>query len=149
VLCGLEAGAVDLVDDHHIGHAQIGLSRVIGQLLSGAEGIDDDDAQSRRVEREVVVAAVPDNHVRLNLRLGEDRAVVDAGVHDHPHLDGSLVLLTLLDGRVRRIDLVHRREALHAHGDEIPVRHRVPDECDTEPGVHQNPADTAAGLTLA
>ncbi len=98
--------------------------------MPGSEGIRDRDPEVRPVEREVVVPAVPDDHVRLRLRAGEDLAVVDAGVQDHPALHRCLVLLALLNGRIRSIDVCQGREALHAHRFEVSVRHRVSDERD-------------------
>ncbi len=145
----LELGGVDLVDDHDVGHAQVGLAGVVGELVARAERIGDGDVEIRLVEREVVVAAVPHDHVRLLLGPGEDVAVVDAGVHDHPELDGRLVLLALLGGRVGRVDVGERREALDAHRLEVAVRHRVPHERDPEPGVAEDPPDRPARLALA
>jgi hypothetical protein len=49
------------------------------------------------VERHVVVAAVPDDHVGFLLGPAENRLVVDAGVHDHPQPHRLLVFLALLD----------------------------------------------------
>ena len=81
--------------------------------------------------------------------LPEDRLVVDAGVHDHPQADRLLVLLALLDRRVRGVDVLERGEALDAHRLEIAVRHRMPDERDLQTGVEQGLADLAARLALA
>ena len=94
---------------------QVRLAGVVRELVAGAQRVDDDDREVGREEREVVVAAVPEDHVGLRLGAGEDLAVVDAGVDDHPQLDGKLVLLALLDRRVRRVDVLERREPLDAH----------------------------------
>ncbi len=142
-------GRVDLVDDDDVGHAQVRLAGVVEELVPGPQRIGDDDQQVGREEREVVVAAVPDDDVGLLLGLPEDRLVVDARVHDHAHLDRLLVLLALLDRRMRRVDLLDRGEALDAHRLEVAVRHRMPDERDLQAGVEQDPADLAARLALA
>ena len=140
---------VDLVHDDDICHAQVRLSRVVPKLVAGPKRIDDDDEQIRPEEREVVVPAVPDHDVGLLLRLLEDLAVVDTGVHDHPQLDGALVLLALLDRGLGHVDVDLRREPLDAHRLEIPVGHRMPHERDTDAAVEQDLADVAARLALA
>ena len=141
-------GAVDLVDDDDVGHPEVRLARVIRELVAGAQRVDDDDQQVGPEERQVVVAAVPDDHVGLLLGALEDLGVVDAGVDDHARLDGGLVLLALLDRRMGGVDVGERREPLDAHPLEVAVRHRVPDEDDVEARVAQDPADAAAGLAL-
>ena len=52
-----------------------------------------------------------------------------------------LVLLALLDGRVRRVDLVERGEPLNAHRLEVAVRHRMPDEATRSPASISELAD--------
>ena len=54
------------------------------ELVPGAEWVDDDDVEVGLEERQVVVAAVPDDHVALFLGPLEDRLVVDARVDDDP-----------------------------------------------------------------
>ena len=142
-------GAVDLVDHDDVGHPQVRLSRVVGELVAGPQRVDDDDQQVGPEEGEVVVAAVPDDQVGLRLRLREDLGVVDARVHDHARLDRGLVLLALLDRRMGGVDVGERREPLYAHPLQVAVRHRMPDEDDVEPGAAQDPADPAARLALA
>ena len=117
--------------------------------MAGPKRIDDHYEQIRPEEREVVVSAVPDHDVGLLLRLLEDLAVVDTGVHDHPQLDGALVLLTLLDRGLGHVDVDLRREPLDAHRLEIPVGHRMPHERDTDAAFEQDLADVAARLALA
>ena len=96
----------------------------------------------------VVVAAVPNDDVGLLLGLLEDVGVVDTGVHDHAELNRCLVLLSLLNGRVRGVDVLDRREALHAHRLEIAVGHRMANKSNRETGVDKNLADSSAGLAL-
>jgi hypothetical protein len=91
---------IDLVDEEHVRHPQAGLAGVVAELVSRAQRIGHDDEEVRGHEREVVVAPVPDDDVGLGGCPLEDVGVVDAGVHHHAELDGSLVLLALLDGGV-------------------------------------------------
>ena len=145
----MRLGRVDLVDDDDVGHAEVRLARVVAQLVPGAKRVGDDNVQARPEERQVVVPAVPDHDVGLLLGLAQDLLVVDSRVHDHAHLDRKLVLLALLDRRVRGVDLLDRLEPLDAHRLEVAVRHRMPDERDLQAGVEQDPADFAARLALA
>ncbi len=78
-----------------------------------------------REERQVVVPAVPDDHVRLGLRLREDLRVVDARVDDVAGADRRLVLLALLDRDAGGVEVGVVREALAALRLQIAVRHRV------------------------
>ena len=58
------------------------------------------------VERQVVVAAVPQQDVAFGLRLLEDRGVVDAGVDHRAGRDVRLVLLALLDRHVGVVEVL-------------------------------------------
>jgi hypothetical protein len=142
-------GAVNLVDHHHVGHAQVGLARVVAQLVAWPQRVGHSDVQVGGEEREVVVAAVPDDHVGVVLGPVQDPAVVHAGVHDHALADRLLVLFALLDGRAAGVDVGQGGEPLHPHPLQVAVRHRVADQRDPEAGVQQQPADPAAGLALA
>jgi len=121
---------------------------VVAQLVAGPQRVGHGDVQVGREEREVVVAAVPDDDVGLGLGAIQDGAVVDAGVHHHALADGLLVLLALLDGRVAGVDVGHGREPLHAHPLQVAVGHRVADQRHAQARIQQQPADPAAGLAL-
>ena len=143
-------GRVDLVDDDDVGHPQVRLARVVAELVPGPERVDDDDRAGRA--RRTGSRCCPPSQTMTSASASarsQDRLVVDAGVHDHAQLDRELVLLALLDRRVRGVDLLERREALHAHRLEVAVRHRMPDERDLQAGVEQDAADLAARLALA
>ena len=90
--------------------------------------VDDRDEHVGNVEREVIVSAVPEDHVGLRLGLFQYRPVVDARVHDEPLVDVRLVLLHLLDRALVALHVLQRREALHLLGREIPVRHGMTDD---------------------
>jgi hypothetical protein len=81
-------------------------------------------------EGRVVVAPVPDDHVRLLLGPLEDGAVVDPGEDDVPLREVRLVLLALLDGRIGRVEVLVALEALDGLLREVAVGHRVPEDCD-------------------
>jgi hypothetical protein len=57
----VRGGTVDFVDDHQVGHAQVGLAGVAAGLISRAVRVDQDHVEVRPDERKVVVAAVPDD----------------------------------------------------------------------------------------
>src|SRR5690606_8937985 len=92
------AGGVDLVHHQHVGHAEVGLAGVVRRLVAGTVRVDDGDGQVGPEEREVVVAAVPQDDVGFALSLLQDLAVVDAGVDHVAAVDVRFVLLALLDG---------------------------------------------------
>ena len=132
-----QVGRVDLVDDDHVGQPQVGLARVIGQLVAHAQRVRHHDVQVRRIERRVVVAAVPQDHVGFGLRLGEDRAVVDAGIDDGAVGDVGLVLLDLLDRALVLLEIGERGEALHLLRRQVAIGHRVPHGRDLQPDLPQ------------
>jgi len=101
------------------------------------------------VERQVVVAAVPQHDVRLGLGLAQDGPVVDPGVDDDPGVDVRLVLLAFLDGAVVPHEVRVGLEALAGLRSEVAVRHRVADRHDTQPHRLQQRGHVAGGLALA
>src|SRR6266511_966884 len=140
--------AVDLVHDADVRHAQVRLTGVIAQLVSRPVRVDDDDVQIGTDERRVVVAAVPDDHFGVALREVEDRRVVDAGEDEVSLRQVRLVLLALLDRRIRCVEIVVPLEALHRLSREVAVRHRVPDDRDALAGAAQQRRHSSRGLAL-
>ena len=55
-----------------LGDPDVDLAGVIGPFVSRPVGVGDDDLKIGRVEGEVVIPAVPDDHVGLGLRPLED-----------------------------------------------------------------------------
>ena len=83
---------IGLVDDEDVGHAGVRLAGMEVELVAGSQRIGDDHEQVGPVEREVVVAAVPQDHVGLPLGGLQDGAVIDAGIDDPPRVQVPLVL---------------------------------------------------------
>ena len=144
----LRRRGVHLVDHDHPGRPQVGLPGVVAELVSRAERIHQRDPHGRAVEREIVVAAVPQQHVAFGLRLLQDRSVVDARVDDGPRHDVRLVLLAFLDRAVVAVEVRELRVPLHALRREVPVRHRVADGDHTLAGRLEGSRDRAGGLRL-
>src|SRR4029453_8086144 len=94
----LGCGLVDLVDDQHVGRPGVGLAGVVAGLVPGPQRVGDHDVQVGTVERQVVVAAVPQQDLGLGLGPLQDGVVVDPGVHHRARGQVRLVLLALLDG---------------------------------------------------
>jgi hypothetical protein len=140
---------VDLVDDHHIGRTQVGLPWVIAQLVTGSQRIDDDDEEVRAVEREIVVAAIPQDDVRLGLGRPQDLGVVHPGVHHSTGVEVGLVLLALLDRRPVEREVLVRREALDPLALEVAVGHRVAHDHDAQAPLLEEDRDPAGRLALA
>ncbi len=88
---------VALVDEDQIGHPEVRLARAVARLMPGAVRVGDADVESRPVERQVVVSAVPEDDLRLGFRHLENPRVIDAGVDHEAAVDERLVLFPLLD----------------------------------------------------
>jgi len=141
--------AVHLVHDADVGHAEVRLARGVAELVPGAMRIDDDDVQVGLDERRVVVAAVPKDDVRFLLRSAQDAFVVDAGEDEVARGEMGLVLLALLDCRVRRLEILVALEALHGLLREIAVRHRMAQHGHPLAGVVEEFGDPPSRLALA
>lgn len=146
---GVGVHGAQLVDDDDVGHAQVGLTGVVGQLVTGAEGVDDDDLEVACIERGVVVAAVPEDDLGFLLGLVEDGLVVDTGVDDVAGGDVGLVLLHLFDGAVVLLEVLEGCEALDLLLDQVTVGHGVADGDDFLAGLEQGVDNLARGLALA
>jgi len=59
----IQIGGVDLVDDHHISHAQIRFARMIAQFVAGAMRIGHDDVEIALVEGE---SLLPPSHTTMS-----------------------------------------------------------------------------------
>ena len=121
---------------------------MVRELVARAEWIGDDDVEIGSEERQVVVPAVPDEHVALALGQLQHGRVVDPRVDRHAEGDRLLVLLSLLDGGVRAVDVLEAGEALHAHRLEVAVRHRMAHEPDAVAGGGEEGADATARRAL-
>ena len=142
-------GAVALVDEDDIGHAEVGFAGVVGQLMARAQGVGDADVEVAAVERQVVVAAVPQDHVRLLLRGADDLLIVHASVDHEAVVDVRLVLLPLLDGALVLVEVGVAREALAGLAGQVPVGHGVADGHHLLAELLEDVADGAGGLALA
>ena len=144
-----ERGGVHLVDQDRVGHANVGLAGVIAYRVIRPVGIHDRDQYIGHVEGEVVVAPVPDHHVRFLLGLAEDRLVVYAGVDDPVGVDVRLVLLALLDRHFVLRQVVVGLEALHRLLRQVSVGHRMSDDHDLPAGSREQLGHPSTGLALS
>ena len=117
--------------------------------MSGAVRVGHGDPQIRLVERRIVIAAVPDNHVRFLLGLFQYRRVVDARVDDYAVAQVRLVLLTFLDGAVVQVEVVIRCKTLHRLPCQVAVGHRVANSDGFLAHVGQDMRDATRHLALA
>ena len=120
-------GGVDLIDQHHVGHAQVGFTGIIKQLVSRAVGIDHRDVQVGLVEGQVVITTVPHNHIGFLLRLAHDRLIIHPGVDHVAAHDMWFIFLPLLDGAFVAVEIGQFGEALHPLGHQVAVGHRMAD----------------------
>src|SRR5256712_612448 len=65
----LRRRGIDLVDHDDVGHTDVRLARVVGELVSGTERVRDDDVQARFEDRRIVVPAIPQEDLRLGHEL--------------------------------------------------------------------------------
>jgi hypothetical protein len=145
----LRGRGLRLVDDHHVGSPQVHLARKVGVLVADPERIGDGHPHVGAVERPVVVAAVPEHHVRLCRGLGQDRRVVDAGVDDGALVNVGFVLLPLLEGAGVLLEVFVGGEALDRLPGQVAVRHGVTDDDRPPPGFSQRPHHVPRGWALA
>ncbi len=101
---------------------------MIGELVAGPVRVGDHNVQVRPQERQVVVAAVPENHIAVNLRPPQDLLVVDPREHDRALAQVRLILLPLLDRHLVTVEVIVGLEPLHPLLAEVAVGHRVTDD---------------------
>ncbi len=91
--------------------------------MAGTMRVHKGDIKIRLVEREIVVAAVPEYDVGFLLGFTENGFVVDACVHYDAAIDMGLVLFPFLDGAVVQIEIFVGGKALDLLLCQIPVWH--------------------------
>jgi hypothetical protein len=117
--------------------------------VADPQRVGDHDVQVGPVERQVVVAAVPQQDVGLGLGPLQDGVVVDPGVDDRARGQVRLVLLALLDGGAGGHQVLHRGEPLHGLAGQVAVGHGVADGHHLAAGGAQDLGDPPGGLGLA
>ncbi len=117
--------------------------------MAGAVRVGHDDVQVGLVERQVIVAAVPQDYIGFLLGLAQDRLVVHAGINHDPAVDVRLVFFPLLDGALVRIEIGVGREALHPLRHQVAVGHRMADGDDLLAHLLEQVRHVAGGLRLA
>ena len=140
---------VHFIDDDHVGSPDIGLAGVVSQLVPRTVRVRHCDPQIRLIEREVVVAAIPNDDIGFLLGLAQNRLVIHAGVDDDAPVNVRFVLLALLDGAVVLIQVGVSGKALHGLLHQIAVGHRMPDHHDLLAHLLQHVANVAGGLGFA
>ncbi len=141
-------GGARFVDDHHVGHPQVGFARVIGELVAGPVRVGHDDVQIGAVKWQIVVTAVPQDDVSIFLRPAQDRLVVDSGVNDRAPAQVGLVFFTLFDRHLLALEVVVALEPLDALLQQVAVRHRVAHDDRLPPKRAQALDHVARRLTL-
>ncbi len=139
-------GGIHLVDDQEVRHQEIGLARVVGELVTRSMRIDERDVEIGAIKGCVVVAAVPQDDVGLLLGLTNDLLVVDAGKDYKPIVYVRFVLLTLFDRALVAIEILVGLEALAGLFGEITVGHGVADRDHLLPHLLEDARDIPCGL---
>ena len=108
-------------------------------------GIDKNDLQVGSDERKVVIAAIPENYIRLALRGNQDAAIIDTGEHDAARYNVRLVLLTFLDRACGRIQ-VGSGEALDGLPFQYAIGHGMAQYSGSKPSLLQECGQPTGGL---
>jgi hypothetical protein len=122
---------------------------MMGSLVSGSQGIDENDMKAWSDERKVVVAAVPEYDIRL-LRGGlEDAGIV--GTCKHQRADGKmrLVLFPLFDRALLGIQIPKARKPLQGLALEMAIGHRMADGDNVKAALFESPRQPARDLRLS
>ena len=133
-------------DHHDVGHAQHRFTGMVTGLVAGAQRVDQNDVQIWPDEREIIVTAVPQDHVGLSLGKAHDRRVVDAGVDGVAYGQVQFVFLAFLDRAFRRIKVSAVGEALHRLSLQVTVWHRVTNHRNLEAMCLQSTRQPACSL---
>ena len=140
---------IGLGDDDDVGHAQDGFARMMGGLVSGSQGIDENDMKAWSDERKVVVATVPEDDIRL-LRGGlEDAGIVGTGKHQRADGKMRLVLLPLFDRALRGIQIPEALKPLHGLALEMAIGHRMADGDHAKAALFETSREPARDLRLS
>lgn len=91
--------------------------------LLRTQGVGDHDVQIRAQEREVVVAAIPEDQVRLGLGGRQDPGIVDPGEQQVPGSHVRLVLFTLFQGAVGSVNVLDAGEPLNLLRRQLTIGH--------------------------
>lgn len=118
-------GGIDFVQHEGICHADVRLAGIVGELVTRAMRIGDHDVQIGDEEGQIVVAAIPQDDIRLVFGAGEDGGVIHAGEDHVTVIEVRLVLLALLDGGLVQVEVGVAAEALHGLLAQIAVGHRM------------------------
>ena len=122
---------------------------MVAQFVPGPERVGHDDVQVGLEKRQIVVPAVPQDDVRLRLRLPENLLVVHASVNHQPPVEVRLVLLPFFDGTLVAVEVGVGGEPLHPLGRQVAVGHRMADDDHLLPHLLEQVAHVAGGLALA
>ncbi|MBA7653169.1 hypothetical protein ES703_61012 [subsurface metagenome] len=148
-LDALRRGGVHLVDHHHIGHSQVDLARVVGQLVTGAVGVYDGNHDIGLEKRGVVIAAIPQYDLPFLLGLLQDGLVVHPGVNDSALVEVGFVLLHLFYSAVVPDQVLKGGKPLDSLPGQVAIGHGVPDDHHLPAEVFKDLGHAAGGLALA
>ena len=140
---------IDLVDEDDVRHAQVGLARVVASLVAGAQRVDHDDVEVGAVEGQVVVAAVPEDDVRLRLglRAGWPRSPRPRRRRARPR--GAARIPRAPRWWLRAVQVVAGGEALDPLRDQVAVGHGMAHHDRRVARGGQDRGDRARRLALA
>ena len=138
-----------LGDDDDVGHAQDGLARMMGGLMSRSQGIDENDVKAWSDERKVVVAAIPQDDIRLLRGSLEDAGIVGTGKDQIADGKMRLVLLPLFDRALRGIQIPEALEPLHGLALEMAIGHRMADGDHAKAALLEPSREPASNLRLS
>ena len=143
---GFGVGSVHFVDDEYIGSTDVGLTRVVSFLVTGAVRVGNNDLQVGDIEREVIIPAIPEDDIHFLFSLAQDGFIIDTGIDDHAIIDVGFVFFTFLDRALMLVEVGIGGKALHLLLDQVTVGHGVANGGHFVSQVTQDQRNTAGGL---
>jgi hypothetical protein len=132
-------GRVRLGDDDDVGHAQHSLPRMMRGLVAGPQRVNQNDVEARPYEREIIVSTIPQDDVRFLLGAIEDAGIVGSRIDQVADRQVRLILLALLYGALRFIEVGQGLEPLDRLPLQVAVGHRMADRHDAKATVLELP----------
>src|SRR4030043_2353119 len=123
---GLLTSFIHLCNDEKISPPQVHLSGIVELFVARPQGIYENNLPIRPDKRKIIVASIPDNHLRLLFGHPQYLFVIHTGVDGNSHLNERLEFLSLFDGARLLLHIVHAGKT--EHRSKLAISHRMTDD---------------------